>query len=263
MWKIITDNIGTVKDAFQILFFSVIAVLTLLTYRRARKTLLQPIKTEVFKEQVKEFAEVLKYFSGKGEVALREELGFKELFNANSFALLDSYAELFFDIEFDVEKRPYRNELCPVAIIHEEDLELADDYIIPEKDTNKSKPDPNTKASIWLSKKSFPLRIPRKMTESEEQIEKFIQSPLLPQKCIELIEEFHKQMHKNIMLLKDVLIECSKEMPQKYHNFEIMKKATTDWINAKYTDRFGPLEPKAKKLIDFVRKYYLTDELLN
>lgn len=263
MWKLITDNIGTVKDSIQIIFFAVIATLGLLTYLKAKKTLLQPIKTEIFKEQVKAFADVLKFFSGKGEVQLREELGFSEFFHANCLAFFDNYAHLFFEIDIDIEKRPYRNELCPITIFREEDLELADDYTIPDSNKVKSKPDPNTKASIWLSKKNIPLRIPRKMTEAQEQIEKFIQSPLLPKKCVELIEDYRGQMRKNMMVINEILLECSQEMPAKYSNLEIMKKASTNWVHTKYIGRFEHLEPKARKLVDFVRKYYLTDELLN
>lgn len=263
MWEFIADNIATMKDSIQIIFFIIIATLSILTYLKAKKTLLQPIKTEVFKEQIKAFSSVLKFFSGKGEVALREELAFDDFFYANCFALYDSYARLFFEIQIDIEKRPYRKELCPTAIFSEERLTLADEYVIPEKGEDPSAPDPNTRASIWLSNKNIPLRIPQKMSEAEDQIEKFIQSPVLPKNCIKLIEKFREQLRKNIMMIEEILLEASKDMPVKYPNFEIMKKASTDWIYAKYTERFEHLEPHARTLTDFIREYYLTDDLLD
>jgi hypothetical protein len=51
--------IGYLKDALQCLFFIVTGVLVVITYLGTRKTLLQPIRTEVFKEQLKVFSRIL------------------------------------------------------------------------------------------------------------------------------------------------------------------------------------------------------------
>ena len=51
MIGIISENIGWIKDGFTILFTLTGTVLAILTYRRARHTVLQPIINEVIKKQ--------------------------------------------------------------------------------------------------------------------------------------------------------------------------------------------------------------------
>lgn len=71
-WQVYSEPM---KDLAQIVFWVTVSVVTVLTYRRARKTLLQPIRTEVFKLQVEEVKPLFKIVVGKGEVELRRYFG--------------------------------------------------------------------------------------------------------------------------------------------------------------------------------------------
>ena len=51
MIDFISTNIGWVKDSFTTIFAITGTVLAILTYRRARYTILQPIRNEVIKKQ--------------------------------------------------------------------------------------------------------------------------------------------------------------------------------------------------------------------
>ena len=256
------DFIGRQKDFFQVLFFVVIGTVTVLTYLKAKRTLLQPIRTEVFKEQLKIFTDVLRYFTGKGEVELRQEFGFEELQRANMFALLDAYAHLFFDFEIPIDERPYNTNNCPISIVSERRLELADDYLIKEEPKGK-KIEPKEKIKQWNDYKHDHVHIPTKFVEAEQSFQKLIDSPLLPTSCVELLVEYHKTIRKNIAILEDVLTEAAKELPKKYTSLSVMKKVSFDWLRNRYNDKFQELLPKAKEITDFVRQYYLTDKLLN
>jgi hypothetical protein len=232
-----------------------------MTYLKAKRTLLQPIRTEIFKEQIKLFTEVLSMFTGKGEIELREDLAFDEFFKANCCMLFDAYASLFFDIKFDQEKRPYSKKLCPVSILHQDAVELADNYVegdnrVPEK------PGANTRAAIWSNHKHLEICLPQKHLNAMKRIKAIKDSPLLPKKCLELIEDYEKTINDNLLLLRDILNEVASEFPSKYPNFSVMKKASTNWVTNKYVDKFSHLEPKAKAITTYIRKYYLTDELL-
>ena len=57
----------SVREAIQAMFFIVVGTVTVLTYLKAKRTLLQPIRTEIFKEQIKTFAELLGFFILKGD----------------------------------------------------------------------------------------------------------------------------------------------------------------------------------------------------
>ena len=74
------NTINTLKDwidlaqgVTQIAFFFVIAVVTVLTYKRAKKTILQPLRTEIFKKQLDDFSRVIRMFQGKEELTLRRQ----------------------------------------------------------------------------------------------------------------------------------------------------------------------------------------------
>lgn len=51
MIEIVSENIGWIKDGFTILFTMTGTILAILTYRRARHSILQPIRNEVIKKQ--------------------------------------------------------------------------------------------------------------------------------------------------------------------------------------------------------------------
>ena len=52
-----------IKNFFNIIFFATMSILAILSYLQARKTLFSPIKTEIFKLQVKELQEVINIFN--------------------------------------------------------------------------------------------------------------------------------------------------------------------------------------------------------
>jgi len=256
------DSVAQAKDFFQVLFFIVVGVITILTYLKARRTLLQPIKTEVFKEQVKVFADVLRYFTGKGEVELCQDYAFDELCRANTCALLDEYAYLFFDVEIDLEKRPYGPKLCPQLIVHERRLSPRDAHVIEDSPVHPERADPETKAAIWSDFTCDVVHIPARFVEANAAYSKLIDSPLLPAECVNQLVAYRDTVNQNVHLLGEVLTECAKELPKKCPNREIFAKATDDWIVSRFMKRFKDLSPKAKAITDYVRKYYLTDELL-
>lgn len=256
--------LGLSNKLFQIFFFIIIGTITWLTYLKAKKTLLQPIRTEVFKEQIKEFSNILKLFIGKGEIELREDFAFDKLFHANSCMLIDDYASLFFEIKIDRDKRPYNRNDCPSALCAEGRLEKCDEYIRLESDEEKKqvRPDPRTKAAIWTKYKFDMISLPKEFNEAKEKLHKIIESPLLPKQCIFLLQDFIKTIMENIHILEKILTECAQEILEKYPTIELLKKSSNTWIYNKYNEKFIPLKEKADKITEYLRNYFGTEELL-
>ena len=69
-------------------------------------------------------------------------------------------------------------------------------------------------------------------------------------------------MAKNITLIGDILTESAKMMPVHYPNFEEMQNATFHWIESKYNDKFEELEPYSEKIVNFIRDYFKTDNII-
>ncbi len=88
--------ITIINLAFESILFITVGVITVLTYLHAKDTILQPMRTELFKIQMEELSKVLKFFVGQEENDLREKFAFSKLINVNAIALIDEYASIFF-----------------------------------------------------------------------------------------------------------------------------------------------------------------------
>lgn len=254
------------RDGSQILFFFIVSTVTILTYIKAKRTLLQPIKTEIFKEQIKIFAEILGHFSGKGEIKLREEWGIPDLEQANTMLMFDEYASLFFDIKMDRDKRLYNTKDCPIAIVSQEAMEkhftLAEGHTVEDREAPRPNPDPRTRAAIWSGHFHGVISIPRKYVEKEEELKRLADSPLVPAELGKLLDGFMETVRANAKVIGDTLTECAKEMPEKYPNIEELKKASFDWVHARINGKIHPLEEHAKKLNSYLREYFTSDSVL-
>jgi len=127
-------TISNVRDIFQIVFFITISTITVLTYLKAKRTLLQPIKTEIFKEQIKIFADILNFFRGKKEWDLMNEMYLQKLINVNLISLMDDYGYAYFKIDFDRNVRPYNLSECFNTVVlfkYVERLISPNDVLLP------------------------------------------------------------------------------------------------------------------------------------
>lgn len=259
-----SDTISTIKDIFNIVFFIVIIIITILSYLKAKKTLLQPLRTEVFKEQLKVLSSILAKFNGKSEIELRKEADFDKFFTVNTVRLFDNYASLFFDIKLKEDNRPYNLKDCPEAIIREEFLISADEPYKREPLSNENDiPDPRTKAAIWNKYKLPQISFPKNTINYRNEIEKMMESPLIPRKLLELLEDYKKTLNDNFFTIEKVLENVAQELPDKYKNFETMKKATYSWVYNKYNKEFKSLKEPADKITEYLRQYYSVDNLLD
>jgi len=263
----ITPWFGHTKDVAQVIFWVTLGTISILTYRRAKKTILQPIRTEIFKVQLEEMRTILSMFVGKGEIELRHEFGLDKLFRANTLLMYDNYASTFFDIKVDREERLYSHDKCPSSLITEEGMtqyfKLADSYSREDKSASEEKEsDPRVRAALWAGYTHYALCIPREFTEQEKEIQNLLENPLLPSECVTLLNQYTETIHKNIELTRKILTEGAKEMPDKYPSLEELKNSSFDWLDHRFADEFIHLKPVAENIISFVRSCYDVDNLL-
>ncbi len=260
------DWIPLIRDILEGVFYFVIGIITISTYLQARKTIFQPIKVEVFKEQIHLFSELLSFFMGKGETVLRDEFAFQKTFFVNAMRFFDDYAELFFDADIDRETRPYNGKDCPSSIISEEHLikyfSPAVDHTKPEQsEDSQEKPDPRTRAAIWSNYEYYQTFLPKKHTIKIEELRKIIDSPLLPRELVTLLEEYLRIIDQNVSIIPEILTKASGEMPEKYPNSEQLMNSSLDWLNFRYNDKISNLEDTAKEIIEYIRNYYISDKI--
>ena len=87
--EILINNISWIKDVFLVLFAGVATVLSILTYRKARHTILQPIRSEVIKSQIEILSDLFKFLSD--EHAVDEKIDYNEISKLNTFGILIHY----------------------------------------------------------------------------------------------------------------------------------------------------------------------------
>lgn len=101
------ERIEALKNIVNIFFFIVVAVITVLSYLQARKTLFAPIRTETFKLQLKAFEEILLYFQNKSESDFLNSFDLDKIVSLNALRMADAYVSEFFpnEIKVDVDER--------------------------------------------------------------------------------------------------------------------------------------------------------------
>lgn len=101
------EPITKVVQISQLVFWTVGAIVAVLGYRQAKRTIFQPIRTEIFKAQLDAMSKIMRRFLGKKELQLRAEFHFDTLFRANLYRVADAYAENFFGVVVEQAQRPY------------------------------------------------------------------------------------------------------------------------------------------------------------
>lgn len=259
------SSISVVRDIFQVLFFITVGTVTVLTYLKAKRTLLQPIRTEVFKEQLKVFADILTFFQGKGEVDLRDELDFDNLLSVNYIDLLDDYASIYFKLEIDRKQRPYNSSECSSSIVPityvQKFFTPVDGYLNETSQEEGNKPE--GKHVEWDDYEYGVIHIPNKTRDRLKELDKIMDSPLIPKALLALLDKYKETVRNNMLLISTLLTECSQELPNQYPAIETLEKAGIGWVRFKYNREFVCLEGNAKEITDYVRNYFDTDNLFN
>jgi len=85
------NNISWIKDLFTIFFSGTAILLAILTYKRAKETLFQPVRSEVMKKQTDLLVRLLTIL----EHEFREKLDYKELIYLNTESWLFDYGFIF------------------------------------------------------------------------------------------------------------------------------------------------------------------------
>jgi hypothetical protein len=258
-WAAFTE---LVKDVAQIVFWFTVSAVTILTYRRARKTLLQPIRTEVFKLQVEEVKPLFKIVVGKGEIELRSYFGFDELISANAVSLFDDYAHIRLGLKFDRENRPYMRSSSKIFRKDADGFRLLRVVRPGLPEMPKREPDNQTPEQRWAEYRYGIVHLMPTYVKRRKRLEQFLESPMLPAECVELVRSFRDNMEENAAAIFEVLTETAKELPTHFPTEKEMENAQVMWVENRYNRAFIPLKPDADKIVAFIRSHFGVDQLL-
>jgi hypothetical protein len=257
------DYLELATKIVQIAFWAIASAVAVLTYRHARRTVLQPIRTEIFKAQLQAMSQIMGLFLGKDELALRREFDFDALFHVNLWRLIDAYAMNFFDVQIDPESRPYNWKDCPMRMgVRDSDNRPSTSHLRqPNQDAPHPKSDPRVRSATWSRYQTEFIYINRKYCEAERNLNTFLENPLLPQRLVGLLTEYRWTAAQNQLLLHEILDAAAPELPEKYTTLEQLERISPDWLWNRYMHDFKNLKPVAAEIVTFIRDYFDPDNL--
>ncbi|WP_147284455.1 hypothetical protein [Shewanella morhuae] len=262
----VSKNVGIVKDIFNIGFFIVVAVLALLSYLQAKKTIFSPIKTEIFKYQLKAFEEVIWHFQNKGEIELKNDMNMDSIIDINSFELFSNYVSTFMKGEVSIDEKLAKEKMSMAsgAIVS---IEFAEKYIqlVGTETTvvrsNESPNDPALKLAEWNDRKYGLVHFTEKYHNATVEMKRFQNSPLLPSRLKELLKDYTNLMEGTLSAVGEALEEASKNMPKNFPTAKKLKNFNPSWVSNIHNDKTPKLEPKAREILNYINTYLGVDDL--
>ncbi|MGX1631833.1 hypothetical protein ACWIGL_28165 [Streptomyces albidoflavus] len=250
----------------QIIFWLATSTVAALGYMNARKTIFQPLRTEVFKKQIEALSSALELFVGKGEAELAEDFDMRFGERANMYQMYDAYLKYAFKRKRPDDKLEYRPELCPAAWVHEDYLKLdLEDKAETTEEKAARKEKISEEGKPWEFKAGM-VAIPRKYIEREAEFRAVLDNPVLPVVVADLIEQYLETARSYLGAVGPVLEECSNEMPDRYPALEDILRARFGWIENRLADHRRnngvSLSDSANAVVHEIRTYFDSDNLL-
>jgi hypothetical protein len=266
IWQSGFDNV-IVKDWVQIGFWVIASLLACLTYLNARRGVLQPLRTEVFKAQLEALKNVQSLFIAKSELELRDAVALGEMVKQNAQNLLSDFAKVHFG---QVYPRPGMTTGDAWKPLNPDSGKIIQDS--KWFDCNLSLTE--DRSAFWKTYKIPGLQIPNAHSIGCDVIRQTLEHPLLPTPVQKSLEAYMSALAINVDTLVDVLNRCAAELPQRYATVDSIDQIVDgvdgrSWISNSYYRELS-LENGKKYMRQFaddvlrsIRDYLQADDLLN
>ncbi|MEO2190319.1 hypothetical protein [[Clostridium] innocuum] len=253
IWNWIWANLTSIKDLLWIIFTLIATVIAILTYRRARFSLLQPLRGEVVKRQIDEMIELLEFLSTddldtkidymnilQGNFELKmSELGFKD---KKSEERLEHYKSIFvgsyitkdtFDDNRYYAAGPFFNPNDIKEVKEKSDYDLLEEGIV----------------------KLHGISITEQHTKCMNEFQKYINSPIIPTELKNKLVTITNDISDNItnkipFVIKGVILVFHKEKKESIQPMSILSLFSE--VRIKHNEQI-------KELREEIREYLKID----
>lgn len=196
------ENISYIQDFMEILFTGIATIIGVLTYKRAKNTILQPIRNEVIKEQAKILKELLEFTN--------QEIDYLSLLQLNVYIYLEEYGFVMKSNKEFIKK--IKEDRCGSRIItnNSEQLKCVE-VLEPFSDDLTIEEIENAKKEKYLEAKKGIVNIEQiyfnnNFYEYNKKLDFFINNPFMPKKFITILKEIKNKVNYNSgIILKEVL----------------------------------------------------------
>lgn len=222
--KWIWNNISTIKDVFWIIFTFIATIIAVLTYKRARYTILQPLRTEVIKRQTDLFIEIIDTFSDESKMLM--DLDLDKIVALNTYKVLNQYGYVLNRAE-SLKKECDKELVGGLIVKREEQLDMLEKpEVFNRFEKGEDKSDTDFREKLYENLKNGKIDIEmiyftKKYDETMEKYKKLTTNTFLPKEIKEPLEEIIKNIYEDISInLKQTLEEFVLKVYEKSKNGE-------------------------------------------
>ena len=255
-------NVEEMKNEWQIIFWITASIVAWLTFFNARRGVLQPIRTEIFKGQVEALKQTQALFIGKQELELREDVALQNLIDTNAKKLLEDYCRVVLLCKYPcVPRMEVGDGWRPLNGSLAEAIRRRDWSSVPAEERHK----------FWREYKLLGLQIPRAHPDGLERIRHCLENPLLPMDVAKCLERYLSAVERCVESLVRTLEACAHDLPSRYPSEDDLSKVVDGqtaliWIVNCFAKRVGDENQHLRQHADAVRakvrEYLDVDNLL-
>jgi hypothetical protein len=256
------DNITWIKDLGTLIFTAVATVIGILTYIRARATILQPIRTEVIKKQTELLSKLLGIL--KDEYSFISRLDYFEIVRTNIFKTLIEYQfivnpniEIITLLKNQVRGMHICNESFLSKYMNAPDV-FEDQSNSQSVDYGKEKFEQVKKGMIEVDK----IYLTGKYLDFTELIEEFKNDPFLPTSIKETLSNLLTDINNNLeLILKGELESFISDFSKQYFDKDgVVPSFDPNAVYNQFNQNRASHHDHLVKLRQETRKYLRIDE---
>lgn len=254
-----------VKDFFNIIFFTTMSIVAILSYLQARKTLFSPIRTEVFKIQIEELKNVLVFFNKQSSFDFDRDFDTHEILKINVFNMHQAYVKTFFSDKLELNEEienHYKNASCGMIIPAKNLRAITAGSELEEHKAEEKELTPAMQLAKWKEFEMTGIAYTQKYQDKLQELLNLAASPLLPKELTDLIYKFHKTVTENIIFMMPIINRCAQELPTKYPSAEDNIKFRSDWIWNEYNNERKNMEAVSEKILSFINSHLKINEIM-
>ena len=222
MLKIIFDNLSNIRDICWILFSAIATILAIKTYRNAKKTLMQPLRTEVAKKQTDLFIDLLTFFySDSNAFDKKIHQIYQDLISVNATLLM---SELGFVTKKPMPLEEIYSRVSGILILVREgklDWVKLPETFSPIQSENRDTDSTIKSKELYQKVKDGTFNLEKihltlEFQKINNEMHDFSTNIFLPKQIVDELNKLESEIHYNISeVLKEVLEQFIFELTKK------------------------------------------------
>lgn len=254
-----------VSQAVQIVFWVVAGTIAVLTYRQAKGTVFQPLRVEVFKQQLAVLTRVSEDFVSRDESALRQYFDLENCVSFNAGLMFERFLE---DVHGLKRKTPLIEEFredFPGGVVSLESMESNFELVKAPIDTSlqpttAESDTKDAKKTVWRRPdwdhyKHDLIAVSRGYTNAYEHVLALVRDPLVPRELAQLLQELADAASANLHAIEPAMAEAAQKVATSYATFDGTTYPDLAWVSNIWNRKSTPLEPIAGRIGEFTRAF--------